>query len=215
MKKVEFSSFKGASYLALSLSEHFEVCIEIKRHEDKYIVCIPSPLHVPDLRKFTSNVYFLGAIDEDLLSLLDYADTSRFSSSSLAWRDPDTGLAWDVARLCCSDGRTDFPQVGAVVMNALQYAGLRNWRLPTLDELRTLSPDKLNAAGIDYKKSTKGAIHFWSCEESLYSGPEKSFLDLSSMRVGHQRFIEQDRNWSSPGDGYTESAQTIMVSSEC
>lgn len=213
MKKVEFSSFKRARYLALSLSKYFKVCIDIKRLEDKYIVCIPSPLHVSDLRELMSDLYVCGAINEDLLSLLDYVDTSRFSSSSLAWRDPDTGLAWDVARLCYRDWDTYFPQSGgAVVMNALQYAGLRNWRLPTLDELSTLSPDKLDAAGIDYRKSTKGAIHFWSCEESRYSGPEKSFLDLSSMRVGHQCFIEQDKNWSSPGDGYTESAQTIMVS---
>lgn len=196
--------------MARSCATNFGVVTRMKSSKIAFEVDIPDQLRISDIRKFTQIAYIFGmSPDENLLSLMAYVDRSPFSSGALAWRDPETGLAWDIARLLYGNDVSAHPASGEELMNALQYAGLSNWRLPTLDELKTISVAKLNSA--DATDLFSRGLDFWSTDESLYSGPEKALLNVESRLVRHQRFIEQHRDKNSDGDGYTEAAQTMMV----
>ena len=215
MNKKEFSSFEDAKNLAKASAVHFGVNVGISIFGEKYVVCIPDSVQILDMQQFVRSVYLFGGPPNGLLlSLLSYIDRSGFSATNLAWCDTATGLTWDVARLIYGVDDSDHPRNRSDVLDELRYAGLKSWRLPTLAELRTLNIQKLDEAGINYSKNRKGQINFWSSEDSTYSGPEKAYLDFASMKTGHQRFIERDKNRSTSGDGYTESAQTIMVTSD-
>ncbi len=64
---------------------------------------------------------------------------SRFETTSQVFQDNVTGLMWTVNADIA--GRTfswDDAQDYLVRMNIDRYAGYRNWRLPTLDELETI-----------------------------------------------------------------------------
>lgn len=212
MERLLCDSFASAQALAKCCASRFEVEVRIERANDVFAVFFPGKLHIKDIFKFTQNSYFFGVIsDASLLTLMRYVEKSPFSSQALAWRDTTSGLAWDVARICYGAVQSDFPACGEEIMNALQYAGLSQWRLPTIDELKTL---EINGpmSGVVGNIRNWGP-RFWSCDESLYGGPEKAFFDIESRMIGHQRYIEQRRNMSTPGDRYTEWAQTVMVCS--
>lgn len=206
-------TFDAAKRIASIFATTLGVSVEIRVSGNRFVVYIPESMRIPDIQHFSSMVHLLRPPDEDRLALLEYVDTSEFSVSSLAWCDPDSSLSWDVSQLMHESWSTEHPCSGSVVMNAVQYAGLTGWRLPTLNELMTLTLQKLDAAGIQYSEHP-GSTSFWSSEESFYSGPEKAFFDIATQATGHQRFIEQDKNWSKRGDGYTERARTIFVTAE-
>lgn len=212
MTTLVFDSFKEAQALAKCCAFRFEVEACVKPSNGVFVVHFPDQLRIQDVRDFTRRTYLFGmSPDMNLLSLMSYVDRSPFASVDLAWRDTGTGLAWDITRLFYGSGHSEHPAPGQELMNALQYAGLSQWRLPTLDELKTLSASQLASASPDGK--TDWVSNVWSCEESFYTGPEKAFLDIQSHTTGHQRFIEQNRDKKTHGDGYTESAQTVMVCS--
>ncbi len=49
------------------------------------------------------------------------------------WRDESTGLTWQVASVCCMNERN-----AKNYCESLSWAGFDGWRLPTIDELRSL-----------------------------------------------------------------------------
>ncbi|MBS0355488.1 MAG: DUF1566 domain-containing protein [Proteobacteria bacterium] len=204
-------TFDAAKRIASNFATTLNVSVDIRVSGNRFVVYIPERMRIPDIKHFSRMVHLFGPPDEGRLALLDYVDTSEFSLSSLAWYDPDSNLCWDVSQLLHESWSKEHPCSGSVVMNAVQYAGLSGWRLPTIKELMTLTLQKLGAAGIQYSERSTS---FWSSEESLYSGPEKAFFDIATRATGNQRFIEQDKYWSNPGDGYTERARTIFVTAD-
>lgn len=88
---------------------------------------------------------------DQLLSLLDFADNSQFSSTNLACTDPESGLTWDREGLLITESIFNHhAAAGSEVMNKVNYAGIDGWRLPTLNELKTLSVGKLDMADIKF-----------------------------------------------------------------
>lgn len=214
MKEQHFGTFKEAQSFAQNMAEFFTIGSFLKRSGEVFTVSTKEKAHPDRLRKFAGSFYFDRMSQDQINSVLDYVASPDLSSKSLAWFDSETKLTWDRSRLLCDKEYTLFPGDDSKrIMNALHYAGLASWRIPTLNELKTLSVEKIRCAGIDYKTSPGGEIIFWS-SDPVYSGPEMAFLDLASMRVGYQRFREQHKDRNSSGDGYTESGQTILVSSE-
>lgn len=215
MKEQYFSTFKEAQSFAQNIAEFFQIGSFLKKSGEVFTVSTKEKAHPDKLRKFAGSVYFDRMSPAQIKSHLDYAASSDLRSESLVWLDPETKLIWDSSRLLCDKEYTLFPgNESKIIMNALHYAGLANWRIPTLNELKTLSVEKIKHAGVDFKTSPGGEISFWS-SDPVYSGPEMAFLDLASMRVGYQRFREQHKDRNKSGDGYTESGQTILVSSDC
>lgn len=204
-------TFDAAKRIARNFATTLNVSVDIRVSGNRFVVYIPENMRIPDIKLFSRMVHVFWPPDEDMLALLEYVDTSEFSVSSLAWYDPDSNLCWDISQLMHESWSTEQPCSGSVVMNAVRYAGLSGWRLPTIKELMTLTLQKLGAAGIQYSERS---TCFWSSEESLYSGPEKAFFDIATRTTGHQRFIEQDKYRSKPGDGYTERARTIFVTAD-
>lgn len=211
MTTLYFECFEDAKNLAKMCAWYFQVEVRMRSSKSGFEVLFESPLQINDSLTFGQHAYVFGPLNKGLLSLLHYVDKAPYVSANNAWQDPGTGLVWDIARLFYGCARTDFPRNCSTLMNALQYGGFEKWRLPSLDELRTLTIEKLSEASPP--NANEWGTTYWSSEESLHSGPEKSFLDLRSRSVGHQRYIEQDRNRRTYGDGYTESAQTILVCS--
>ena len=212
MATLIFKNFHDARDTARFCAMRFEVETRITINNSSFAVHFPDKLQIKDIKEFKRMCYPLGIIpNSNFLSLLAYVDKSIASSQALAWRDSNNGLAWDVARLFYSDRQTELPEDGKELMNAIEYAGLTHWRLPSLDELRTLNTTKLNSLGISSKG--KPSLRFWSSNKSKYSTSENAFLDIESKIVGHQYFIEHHRDRQSYGDGYTEYAQTMMVCS--
>jgi hypothetical protein len=208
MITTEFDSFESMQQVARKVSSHFHVSVTVARTQSGYRI-VPDELLAENLQQFAKYVYLFGGLNEAMLGLLQYVNTQHFQSSDLIWRDPETGLAWDVSRTI-SQGTSDHPQARLHILNKIRYGGRDNWRLPTLMELGTLSMKKLvmtRAGAFAPSKSLK----LWACEESLYSGPEKALWDLVTQRRFDQRFIEEHKDRS--GGRYTESAKTMVVSS--
>jgi hypothetical protein len=80
---------------ARKVSFHFNLSVKIARAQSGYRI-VPDELQPANLRNFANSVYLFGGLSEWLLELLQYVDTERFRSPDLIWRDPGTGLAWDV-----------------------------------------------------------------------------------------------------------------------
>ena len=211
----DFCSFKEARFFARNFAEYFETETSIKFSDGIYCVTIPESRTLVRPTDFVEFAYMLDASSRDqLLSLLDFADNSQFTSTDLAWNDSETSLTWDRAGLLLSESIFKHHAAsGLEVMNRVKYAGMSGWRLPTLNDLKTLSAAKLDAANINFL-GTIGKLKFWSSETTWDSGTESCYFDLASKRIGHQHFVEHDSNRRTDGDGYTESALTIMVTSE-
>lgn len=188
-----------------------ETSIPIRREGDRYLIGLPEKGRIADIKRFAHELHlFGGPANEEMLDLLHYVDNSALTDQKNAWLDPETGLTWDIAMLVTDNRGTQHPSLAKSVMNAVAYAGLTGWRLPSLQELSSLSPAKLNSAGLSF--SLPDGAKFWSSEESMFSGPEKAFFDIHAREVGHQRYIEQNRDRHTAGDGYTETARTLFVS---
>lgn len=213
MKNKSFCSFKEAKGFASALAEHTDMAVSIKNIGNDYVISTLENMPKLDVSKFRGEMYSLGGMNEEVLSFVEYLNTDEFLSKNLAWHDLETDLVWDSARLVDGNRDTFNPSTASFLMNVLKYAGLRNWRLPTINELKTLSINKLDTAGINYRDES-GNLKIWSCEYSLYGRDGNSFLDIASMQIGNQRFYEEYKNKSTPSDGYLESAQTIMVTSD-
>lgn len=211
-EKIEkiFNSFEGARFFAMNFARYFEVSIRITRLGELYCVSIPGLMRMRGVEKFVAFAYLLNDLARDqLLSILDDADNSLFTSSDLVWFDSEAGLAWDRQGLLLTQSIfKHHPERGAEVMNRVKYGGLDGWRLPTLEELKTLNLLQLERIN-KHLLSGIGAMKFWSSETAY----ERCYFDVDTMRVDQQHYIEHDNNRVSYGDGYTKSAHTIMVSS--
>lgn len=215
MKERHFDTFKEAQSFAKNMAEFFRIGSRLRRSGEIFIVSTHEKAHPDKLQSFSRSVFYDRMSPDQLKSILDYAASPDLMAETLAWFDAETKLTWDSSRLLCNQGYTDFPGYESKkIMNFLGYAGLTGWRIPTLNELKTLNLDKLRNAGINFKTSSEGEINFWSSDPE-YSGPdEKAFLDFASMRIGYQYFKEQHRDRNTSGDGYKESGQIILVTTE-
>ena len=211
----DFHSFAEARFFARNFAVYFEVETLIKCSGEFYRVTVPRSRKLAKPKNFVQFAYMIDASSRDqLLSLLDFADNSQFSSTNLAWTDPESGLTWDREGLLITESIFNHhAAAGSEVMNKVNYAGIDGWRLPTLNELKTLSVGKLDMADIKFGVGL-GKPKFWSSETTWDSGTEQCYFDLASMKIGHQHFVEHDSNRRTYGDGYTENALTIMVTSE-
>jgi hypothetical protein len=206
----EFNAFSEAKTLASQLAESFNISVEIINSNGKFVVQ-PAAVPLPNFKKFSDSIYVFGSVNYQVLSLLSHVDASCFRSTRLTWLDLESGLLWDSSRLLSGIASTVLSTDRSAVMNAVGYGGSSNWRLPTLDELSTLDLIKLDKAGIGSYRDADGSVKFWSSNESIYSGPETAFLEIVSKRRGDQRYREQNKDRQMRGDGYMETAQTIMV----
>lgn len=221
MATLAVGSFKEAQALARSCATYFFVDVRVMPSRKGFAVSFPNPLRIPQVEPNGSAAHALDRCPtRDLLPLMAYVDRSQVSSNDLAWHDRTSGLMWDVARLLYGGRDSEYPAYREEWLNALGYAGLSRWRVPTIDELRTLSIEKLGAVGVASPDTQN--IKFWSCERSRYAGPEKAqfafeavCFDIVSQTEGHQEFRESgEQRRSSFGGHYTEYAQTMLVCSD-
>lgn len=213
MRTFKFKEFKEANSFARTLASYFDVTAEMRRKNEYFTVTLPEPLKILNIDKFTKYALMFNGPSEVLRSIFPFVDLNEFSSKSLVWHDDTTLLTWDLKRLFSTTEIGVIPLPAWIIMNAFEYGGLKGWRLPTISELKTLNLSKLNNAGLELCEGGH-KFSFWSSEDSSYSGPEKSFFNIESREGGDQRFIEQERNSSTLGDGYTEIAGTVLVTSE-
>lgn len=212
MQEIDFPTYKEARNFAQQIAILFKAYVDVRMRDGSYIVLVKGDFTIEDPEWFRRAIYMYGPSDSEFALFLSFVDKSKYSDVSLVWCDTDTGLTWDIARIFCGKGFSDNPNGASRLMNLLGYGGCRSWRLPTIEELKTLSVEKLEFARIG-RVLTRRQLAFWSSEESIYSGPEKAYFDVALMERGDQRFIENDRNRATSGDGYTEAARTLMVSS--
>jgi hypothetical protein len=97
----------------------------------------------------------------------------------LAWRDLKTGLVWEVNKK-----KSNFKYKSAKdilkKLNSQEYAGFKDWRLPTIDELKTLISDNLfNESYI--KKPLYNEMN------SLYWTSTSNLNDISMMNFKTKR----------------------------
>jgi hypothetical protein len=124
-----------------------------------------------------------------LLELMIHLDLHTFVSNDqdhviepedgvLAWHDHETGLMWDAARIINeSKASTNNP---ATILNASNYAGYSDWRLPTLMELRTLICENISRGKhikAPLSSMTMGPIWTRSTEDDKYA------FDFESLKV--------------------------------
>jgi hypothetical protein len=128
----------------------------------------------------------------------------RFHSTDLTVTDTKTGLVWvKNANLA----ERQFSWAGAfsdldVIVNKERYAGFRDWRMPTKDELMSLvqvahsqgydgsTPDRSIAAGLasaGFQNVQDDA--YWSSTENRYNANEASAV---SMKDGKAAFADKD-----------------------
>ena len=214
MTEKTLETFDHASRLArmYAIDLGTSIPIPIRGAGDHFVIDIPEKGRIADIKEFARCVHlFGGPADEEKLDLLNYVDTSEFTDQGLAWFDPETGLSWDLAMLAHENYSVVEPSLAKTVMNAIRYAGLIGWRLPTLEELRTLSLFKFNETSYPYSEFTDGT-KFWSSDVSMFGDNERAYFDVASREMGYQRYIEQERDRHTRGDGPTERARTLFVS---
>ncbi|MGH1448790.1 MAG: hypothetical protein ACRBBM_05115 [Pseudomonadaceae bacterium] len=211
MKEIIFDSFKEAKELASKVAYKFNVRTKIKFDGDLFIVSIPDDLEIHDIKDYARAAHLFGLANEVDLCILDHVNNSKYQSRELVWQDHSSQLHWDIGQVLCHSFATDRPSAYSVIMNRINYGGLSGWRLPTLEEIETLTIEKLKNSGLSLDKEHK-KTRFW-----IHSEPNtesNQFYDIINKKLISQRYHEEFRNKSDPKDGYIEQANTIAVTSE-
>jgi Leucine-rich repeat (LRR) protein len=158
-----------------------------------YFNTISGEFHFSKIKSDCS-IYGLPRLDESFLKELSkYKNVSEDQNnvilpedSFLAWKDNDTGLFWDVARVF-NPSPTNVVKPIHKTLNELNYAGFNDWRIPSLYELKTLLTKKEDG-NWSVKKPLSSALHeslFWaSTVGNGYNGPfARHLLDNKIIAV--------------------------------
>lgn len=143
----------------------------------------------------------------DQLKLLD-----AYSDSDSGWLDVDTGLMWKFNG--CSGGAT--------AQNAIYFGGYNDWRVPTLQELKTLSGSTKDEFGMFVKPSLAGRLNGKYRSSTPYfrkhADDDVALWDYGANDAIMQRYHEGGIKWGSEGSfaGFEKSynhysASTILV----
>jgi hypothetical protein len=214
MTKYLFDTFNEARDFARFLSTDFEIVVKIIPLGAKFLTWHEEEITIEKYQYFSQHRIWWTLDKEEKLRLLGTLDTSVFQEKSLVWPDNASGLVWDISRRLSGSNNTDFPNDASMIMNAVFYGGRKGWRLPTIEELKTLDISKLEISNIKNYISGNGKMHFWASDRSTYDSELNSFFDVLNRQRRSQRYKEQHPDKHSYGDGYIESAQTILVSVE-
>jgi hypothetical protein len=218
-----FSSWIVAQYMGDS-------SVRLIAAEGVFVVVLPYAIELKDACRYVAyrtSEYFENELNSDILAVLDENALTLLQSPAVTWHDDESGLTWDSARLITSNRRSDYPKNCAGTLNSIKYGGLSDWRLPKIEELKTLSYTGIFFLGlldsdhlfkfrtwIECEKSRKGTrpymLDVWSCEKPIYENSLYRGLNIYTKESFNQNYIDSDD--SRRMGNYTESAITIMVS---
>ena len=121
-------------------------------------------------------------------------ESTRFQATDLTVTDTKTGLVW-VKNANLAERQFSWADAFnslELLFNKERYAGFRNWRVPTRDELKSLvdlarsegydgsSPEKSVAAGLEsvgFQNVNKAG--YWSSTENRYNAGEAYAMDMT------------------------------------
>ena len=203
-----YREFSEARSAAICMASWFGEPVTILTQANGYLV-VPPELHIKDkiAELFTS--WFCRSSDLQRIELLDI---SAFKSKNLAWTDPDSGLTWDIARLFYKQNETELPNDKSIALNSVNYAGFSDWRMPSIEDLRTLvSRAEITHDNVKLRPEVKQTIpghRIWSNEKFC---KDEVLFDYIQGSTTYQYFKEHDKYRSDPRDGYRETAANVLV----
>ncbi len=162
----------------------------------------------PDTRKILSEIKHCIGVMVVILSLLSVLPTlgeteenadskpkkPRFEATPFVLQDNTTGLMWTVnadiaGQTFCWDGAQDY----LIRMNIDRYAGYRNWRMPSMEEMETIitqikimgfdgmSPEKSIAAGFQRMGiRNMQSDGYWTSTTNIYYSAEAWYVTMTS-----------------------------------
>ena len=124
-----------------------------------------------------------ASLTEEHESVIEEEDGSKF-----VWSAPDIGLTWLFQNRSMPIGR----------LNATNYGGHGDWRVPTLRELKTLSSNVKNSFGCYAKEGLENRIrgNYISCTPYHY-WQDRAWWNFDEGRSTTERYSEGKIKWDS------------------
>lgn len=226
---VEFPSFETASRFAswATRQRRYEKLeIPVRRVGDVFKVGLYGSLELEMACRYiyeTCRGFVPKKVGPAILAALQPEHYEKLRSLAAVWTDPLSGLTWDVARYFMLGTHSEHPDNASDLMNEVHYGGCNDWRLPTRDEIKTLSSERFlnlglldhrdlvayrqwmldRKAGIRKTVSQPLMLNIWSSE--ILGDPDDYIaVNLHDLTWFSQKYSEDDRR-------YRHWAQTVMV----
>lgn len=207
----QIKSFDVALSFSKYLSHTHKKETLLKITNNLYTVKSPKKISEEDCIEYIKlHTSYRIKINNEITQVLNKSQILKLQSKDHIYNDKASGLTWDKSRHLYKK-ITDIPSTRIKLLNLLHYGGHSDWRIPSIEEIHTITPDIYKQVNLT-EENIRNPGNIWSnfCDRSDDDG---RFVRLEDMHAIGQYFHEGDKNTGEGSRGYKYRAMNFAVRS--
>ena len=159
IKEIDLNKYTNLNFICPTLNS-----VNIK--ELVYILTYIQSVNLENNTDYIKNISEFTEILRSKLVNISSEQNKLLESNVLSWKDTNTGLIWETKKYNTLNNQHKYTDSKTILknLNSENYAGFSDWRVPTLEELKTLITNEKNDKDLYIKKplSTNNDTLYWT-----------------------------------------------------